>query len=186
MFTRENFRLNFKRLRQKRGISQKEIARQLCISPQSVSKWEREIDGSYPNIEYLPMLARILSCDIGEFFLILPDDENLLEADVDELIEAIEIFERGEVEKESELSFCQAVMRLSLFENDFYTAFPFDKKYLMQIFDCQNEEKINLFVEKMVHQGVFAPLNEEKHKDSYLFSHMKFNVLCRQYIASAR
>lgn len=48
------------------GLTQNEIADYLSISPQSVSKWEREI--AEPSIEYLPKLAKIFECPIEDFF----------------------------------------------------------------------------------------------------------------------
>ena len=47
------------------GLTQNEIADYLSISPQSVSKWEREI--AEPSIEYLPKLAKIFECPIEDF-----------------------------------------------------------------------------------------------------------------------
>lgn len=52
--------------REELGLSQNEIAEYLSISPQSVSKWEREI--AEPSIEYLPKLAKIFNCSIDNFF----------------------------------------------------------------------------------------------------------------------
>ena len=60
------FHNNLKMLRLKRGLSQKQIADHLGISPQSVSKWET--GESLPSIEFLPKMAECLECDINEFF----------------------------------------------------------------------------------------------------------------------
>ena len=55
-----------KEKREEMGLTQNEIAEYLSISPQSVSKWEREF--AEPSIEYLPMLAKIFECSIESFF----------------------------------------------------------------------------------------------------------------------
>jgi len=60
------FNKNLKSIRLKHGLSQKQVADYLCISPQSVSKWEK--GEALPSIEYLPKLSQILKCDINAFF----------------------------------------------------------------------------------------------------------------------
>ena len=60
------FHKNLKSIRIKNGLSQKQIANYLNISPQSISKWEKG-DAS-PSIEFLPKLAECLSCEINDFF----------------------------------------------------------------------------------------------------------------------
>lgn len=60
------FHNNLKALRLKRGLSQKQVADFLNVSPQSVSKWEK--GESLPSIEYLPQMAECLGCDINAFF----------------------------------------------------------------------------------------------------------------------
>lgn len=61
------FNKNLKRLRAAGGLSQKQVADYLGISPQSISKWEK--GEALPSIEYLPKLSEILDCDINAFFL---------------------------------------------------------------------------------------------------------------------
>lgn len=48
------------------GLTQNEVAEYLSISPQAISKWERDI--ADPTIEYLPKLAKIFECAIEDFF----------------------------------------------------------------------------------------------------------------------
>ena len=60
------FNKNLKNIRLNRGISQKQVANYLNVSPQSVSKWEK--GEALPSIEYLPRLAELLNCDINAFF----------------------------------------------------------------------------------------------------------------------
>ena len=50
-----------KKLRRSRDLTQEEVATQLGISYQAISKWERG-DG-YPDITMLPVLASLLMCD---------------------------------------------------------------------------------------------------------------------------
>lgn len=60
------FHVNLKNRRLTCGLSQKQVADHLNITPQSVSKWEN--GDSLPSIEYLPKLAECLQCDINAFF----------------------------------------------------------------------------------------------------------------------
>ena len=60
------FHINLKNQRLKCGLSQKQIADYLNITPQSVSKWEN--GDALPSIDYLPKLAECLNCEINDFF----------------------------------------------------------------------------------------------------------------------
>ena len=59
-----SFGTNLKVLREKRNLSQEDLARKLQISRQSISKWEQGI--SYPSILYLVPLIKILDCTLEE------------------------------------------------------------------------------------------------------------------------
>ena len=48
---------NIKRLRAEKGMSQKELAIRLSVSPQAVSRWENGL--AYPDIEMLPRIAEL-------------------------------------------------------------------------------------------------------------------------------
>mgnify|MGYP003302038166 CR=1 FL=1 len=61
------FHKNLKNIRLKNGLSQKQVADYLSISPQSISKWEK--GDATPSIEFLPKLAECLSCEINDFFV---------------------------------------------------------------------------------------------------------------------
>ena len=61
------FHINLKKRRLSCGVSQKQIADYLNITPQSVSKWEN--GDALPSIDYLPKLAECLNCDINAFFV---------------------------------------------------------------------------------------------------------------------
>ena len=60
------FNKNLKNVRLQQGLSQKQVADYLMVSPQSVSKWEK--GEALPSIDYLPKLAECLKCDINSFF----------------------------------------------------------------------------------------------------------------------
>lgn len=55
-----------KEYRQKNQITQKQLSKLLGISPQAISKWERE--QGYPDITMLPLIAELLDCSINHFF----------------------------------------------------------------------------------------------------------------------
>lgn len=52
--------------RKEKGFTQKEIARLLGVTHQAISKWERY--ESYPDIIFLPSIARLLNCTIDDFY----------------------------------------------------------------------------------------------------------------------
>ena len=73
------FHINLKNRRLICGLSQKQVADYLNITPQSVSKWEN--GDALPSIEYLPKLSECLNCDINTFFEPIqekPIDNNVL------------------------------------------------------------------------------------------------------------
>ena len=60
------FHEKLRELRAQAGKTQKDLADYLMISPQSVSKWE--MGESLPSMEYLPNIAKFLSCAPNDFF----------------------------------------------------------------------------------------------------------------------
>ena len=50
--------------RKERGFTQDELAEQLAVSPQAVSKWENDL--SCPDIQLLPKLAELLGCTVDD------------------------------------------------------------------------------------------------------------------------
>lgn len=60
------FHTNLKSRRLFCGLSQQQVADHLCVTPQSISKWEN--GSALPSIEYLPKLAELLDCEINTFF----------------------------------------------------------------------------------------------------------------------
>ena len=46
------------------GITQTELAEQLFVTPQAVSKWEREL--CYPDIFLLPDLSKLIGVSVDE------------------------------------------------------------------------------------------------------------------------
>ena len=61
---KETFGQRLSRLRKEKGLTQEEIANQITISPQAVSKWENDI--SSPDILVLGNLADILGVSVDE------------------------------------------------------------------------------------------------------------------------
>ena len=56
-----------KAYRKENRLSQKEFGRLIGVSAQAVCKWEQNI--CYPDIIFLPHLARILECRTDDFFI---------------------------------------------------------------------------------------------------------------------
>ena len=68
-----------KKLRLTKGLTQEDVATQLGISPQSISKWERG-DG-YPDITMLPALANYFRITVDELIgMDKINDANTLDA----------------------------------------------------------------------------------------------------------
>ena len=57
---------NLMKALEKTRAAQKEFAKLIGISPQAISKWERE--QGYPDISLLPVLANLLCCSVNDFF----------------------------------------------------------------------------------------------------------------------
>ena len=57
---------NLKFLREKKGMTQEELAVQINVSQQSISKWEEGV--SMPRADKLPVLAKIFDREISELF----------------------------------------------------------------------------------------------------------------------
>lgn len=55
-----------KKYRYDRNLTQEQFGKLLGISPQAVSKWERE--ECYPDITFLPDIAKLLDCSVEDFF----------------------------------------------------------------------------------------------------------------------
>lgn len=72
------FNENLKKIRLKKGLSQRVVADYLNISPQSISKWEK--GEALPSILFLPQLASCLDCEINDFF-----EQNNVTYDIDML-----------------------------------------------------------------------------------------------------
>ena len=53
-------------LRKNKNLTQEELAQRLCVSPQAISKWERNI--SSPDIGMLPVISRFFGISMDELF----------------------------------------------------------------------------------------------------------------------
>lgn len=56
--------MNISVAREKRGITQAELADRLCVTQGAISQWET--GKSFPRAELLPKLADILGCTVDE------------------------------------------------------------------------------------------------------------------------
>ena len=61
-----NISERIKKYRADHMLTQKDFAKLIGVSPQAVSKWEREI--CYPDITFLPDIAKLLQCTVNDFF----------------------------------------------------------------------------------------------------------------------
>lgn len=73
MYNFQNFGQRLQELRKGKKFTQEDIAHKVNVSPQAVSKWEK--DQSYPDITLLPALANIFGVSIAHFF---GEDQNTI------------------------------------------------------------------------------------------------------------
>lgn len=64
--------LGFKTARERRGMTQRDIATALNVDQSTVSLWE--VGKTQPRAKLLPILAKVLGCTIDE--LLTPDDSD--------------------------------------------------------------------------------------------------------------
>ena len=82
MIMKETFGQRLSRFRKAKGLTQEDVAKQITISPQAVSKWENDI--SSPDILELSTLADILGVSVNE---LLGREENKKEV-AEEVVDA--------------------------------------------------------------------------------------------------
>ncbi len=145
------FHINLKNRRLLCGLSQKQIADYLNITPQSVSKWEN--GDALPSIDYLPKLAECLDCDINTFFapiqektinnnvlydlLVLMNDNIYHET---KTLDDIQTFENAHPSSlEAAISFCKELM----------TRKTIQPKTLQGILGCSDSEA-HSFIEQLI------------------------------------
>lgn len=69
---------NISEKRKAKGMTQEELAANLGVSPQAVSKWENNL--SCPDISLLPAIAKIFGMSVDELLGAAPATENIAEA----------------------------------------------------------------------------------------------------------
>lgn len=65
---------NIRNLRQEKNMTQEELAKLLCISMQSVSRWENKLN--YPDIILLPKISEIFNVSI-DYLLGIKEKRNI-------------------------------------------------------------------------------------------------------------
>ena len=178
METKDIFQINFKRLRQRKGISQKQVAEELTIAPQSVSKWER--GECLPSLGFLPDLAGILSCHIGEFFMEIPDDDEA-RTKVEELLYVTECIDKynetvGDEREKWKDKYWQACIRLFEFERVLFIGLPLDEEYLSFIVKGTHEQ-IETLLEWLYKEGVLG-----KFENKYYLINCKYSALLSEMV----
>ena len=62
----KNFGKRLVEMRRAKGMTQNELAEKLSITPQAISKWERE--EGLPDVTLFPEIASVLGVSVGELF----------------------------------------------------------------------------------------------------------------------
>lgn len=60
--------MRFKELREKTGLSQREVGAKLGVSDSAVCLWERQTNGALPRANMLPEIAKLYGCTVDELF----------------------------------------------------------------------------------------------------------------------
>lgn len=126
-----------KELRTKRGLSQEKLAEHLCVSPQSISKWER--NEGYPDITYLIPLAEFFDITLDE---LMERDKEKKETKIKSILNQIEHYRHiGDHESKNNLI------------KEAYKEFPYDHRvinwYVVALMDVANIESNKAEIEKL-------------------------------------
>lgn len=164
------FGKNLRNIRLQQGLSQKQVADFLMVSPQSVSKWEKE--EALPSIDYLPKLAECLNCDINTFFKPIQEKE----LDLGLLGNLFEIaYEYIYCQREEDLEFYtffeknkNAFELLTDFETELKQQQVIKIKTVQNIFSCSESQAVTLidhfvkleFVEKFDNEDSYFVLRD--------------------------
>ena len=62
--TKQTFGATISALRKEKGMTQRDLARQMGVTDKAVSKWERDL--SFPDVTSLPKLAEVLDTSVDE------------------------------------------------------------------------------------------------------------------------
>ena len=164
------FNKNLKNIRLQQGLSQKQVADYLMVSPQSVSKWEK--GEALPSIDYLPKLAECLKCDINSFFKPIEKkglDLGLLGRVLEFLYDYI--YSQKEVDEEFNAFFVENTNVIDLlvdFENELKKQQIIKNKTVQSMFDCSESQASVLidyfvkfeFVEKFDNEDAYFVLRD--------------------------
>lgn len=81
---KSNITKNIIKYREKAGLSQKELAKKLNVSPSRISNWEQ--GSNCPNIEILFEVCKVLNVSINDIYGVYPDSEMTLSYNEQEYI----------------------------------------------------------------------------------------------------
>ena len=89
-----SFAENLRRIRKNQNITQEQVADLLSVSRQAISKWESGL--GYPDIEKLPMIAKILNVSLDYLFaerctMVRPENQNR-NSKIDTYLNCAEVF----------------------------------------------------------------------------------------------
>lgn len=159
------FNKNLKSIRLQQGLSQKQVADFLLVSPQSVSKWEK--GEALPSIEYLPKLAACLNCDINAFFKSIQKKELDLGVLGHLLALSYEyIYNQKTLDEEFNAFFIENPNALDVlmdFENEIKQYQIIKIKTLLSILECSEDDAV-VFMEHFIkHEFVEKIENEDSY-----------------------
>lgn len=176
-------------LRLQRKMTQEQLADRLGISYQSVSRWENGV--TYPDIEFLPAIAKYFSVSVDE---LMGFDEterkkelrraircigNMTENDTADLIELIRACRREQGNGEYFRSICYALRYTSLWQN---SAVIEELRKSKEIF-FETCSDVSVRSEAL---GYYACLEEERHIGDLLDRYASDQTTAKDYLLKER
>lgn len=181
---------NIRELRRKKHITQEQLADQLGVSCQSVSRWEN--DTCYPDMELLPAMSRIFSVSIDRLLGVSEEDKH------DKLMELLKQISTADAVRESDklitwiatvrrdYSDCMAVVQLFDFaiQRELYRI-----PSLLAELRLTAEEIISHTTDVWMHDtviGHMARIEDDAHIEAFLSKYASSSELSRDVLLQRR
>ena len=145
---------NIAELRKKKGLTQEELAEQMCVTAQAVSKWER--DASYPDVTALSALAQALGVSVAAIVEGEQSVPELKEADADTIARRVLVikFHMGPANMDMKLQFPVTALK-KMMENGM----------LLQMIGEEDYPQVSSMLESAVETGCVGPIMSVDNND---------------------
>ena len=146
---------NIAELRKKKGLTQEELAKKMCVTAQAVSKWER--DASYPDVTALSTLAKVLGVSVSAIVEGEQGVPELKEADADAIARRVLVitFRMGAADMDMTLRFPVTALKKMM-----------NNGVLRQLIDDEEDySQISSVLESAVEMGCIGPIMSVDNND---------------------